>query len=240
MIRWLVQTVADHPDLAENRPPSGLLTRAELTRYAAFLSPRRRRDWLLGRWTAKRLIQAHIAATDGFTPTLDSFSITYLPSGAPAIEQVPLALAISHSHGYAFCALSKNHLGHVQIGSDIELVESQPVDFIEEFFTPAEAAHVNAAPPVLRDVLITTTWSVKEATLKASHLGLRVDPRSVECIVPHARPRHWMPLRVTIQCEARAQSGTVGPLRVWWRVIDNRLRPGTTFVLTLAAYGATL
>src|SRR4051812_27323042 len=115
MIRWLVQTTVDDPDLAAGRPAAGLLTSAEWEQYGRSLSPRRRRDWLLGRWTAKRLIQTHVAATDGFSPPFDSFSIENEAGGAPYVtsrypalrghckdERVPLALTISHSHGYAF------------------------------------------------------------------------------------------------------------------------------------------
>lgn len=250
MIRWLIQTSVDHPDLSAGRPPVGLLTPGEARQYSSYLSPRRRRDWLLGRWTAKRLVQRHLATTVGFCPTLDSFCIEAGADGAPILTsqhpalchagRVPLALSISHSSGYACCALGDDSTGRVRLGVDIELVEPRHATFAEEFFTRTEQASVNAAPPRLRDLLTTAIWSAKEAVLKATHLGLRADPRSVECGLRLGNSRHWTPFQVQMQPAIHAQAGTVGPLAVWWRILDNRLLPGTTFVLTLAAYGIRL
>ena len=253
MIRWHIQSVLDHPWLAAGRPPQGLLTVAETARYASYISPQRRRDWLLGRWTAKQLIQLHVAATCGFSPALASFSIEQEPSGVPFAAsldptlygsgkhgRLPVSLSISHSRGYAFCALSDDPMAHVRVGADIEVVEPQPADFGDKFFTPAEQANIQAAPVNNRVLLTIATWSVKEAVLKASTLGMRATPQSVECKIRTGRPRHWTPLTVTLQPTTRQASGAVGPLRAWWRVIDNRLLPGTSLVLTLAAFGATL
>ena len=252
MIRWLVQTSVDHPDLAAGRPPAGLLAPQEVAEYETYLSPRRRRDWLLGRWTGKRLVQTQFAATSGFRPALDSFTIAYEPSGAPYIAgsqptlcatsdngRVPLSLSISHSNGYAFCATSHD-MGQVQIGVDIELIEPRPHNFVHDFFTEAEQANLYAAPCELRDAVMTATWSIKEAALKAAQIGLRTDPREVQCLLRPDRPRSWTRVRVHLQPALRGQVVAPGPLRAWWRIVDNRLRPGTHFVLTIAAFGTTL
>jgi 4'-phosphopantetheinyl transferase len=253
MIRWLVQCVADHPQLSAGRPPAGLLASAEMAQYEKLLSPRRRRDWLLGRWTAKHLANRHIALTQGFSPALDSLIIDYDASDAPYITSdhpalrdasntgaLPLALSISHSSGYAFCGLcEKQHKG-VTLGVDIELVEKRPQSFVDEFLTAREQAKIQAVPPDARDLLTTAIWSVKEATLKATHLALRADPSYVECEIRPIMTRHWTPLHVRLNAVLRSEAGIDGPLRVWWRVIDNRLLPGTRFVLSLAAFHAAL
>lgn len=253
MIRWLIQTTADHPALSSGQPPPNLLTPTEMAQYHAYISPIRRRDWLLGRWTTKELAQTEVAATQGFSPPLDAISIAYDANGAPYLtsshpalkpqghsQQLPFALSISHSHGYAFCALCKNHTGHIRLGADIEMIQARTPAFAQEFFTPAEQANIQAAPPHLYDQLVTATWSAKEALLKATHIGLRTEPTSVECIIAPNTPRHWTPLRASITPALRAQVAPFAPLRVWWRVIDNKLRPGTHFVLTIAASGITL
>lgn len=253
MIRWLVQTVVDHPDLTATRPPAGLLTPVEREHFEGYLSPRRRRDWLLGRWTAKRLVQTHVAATDGFSPGLNTFTIENEVNGAPFVAsynssvwrgysdgRLPLVLAISHSHGYAFCAICSDDSGEVRLGVDIELVEHRQGGFVEEFFTIPEQKILDTTNPDRRDFLITATWSIKEAVLKATHLGLRADLRSVECVVHSVPFSHWTPRRVIIQSGVRAESGVDGPLTAWYRVIENRLRPGNWFVLTIAAYNALL
>lgn len=268
MIRWLIQSVADNPDLTAGRPPVGLLTPAELEQFSGFLNPQRRRDWLLGRWTAKRLVQTHIAATDGFHSALDTFAIEQEPNGAPYVKEVssslgesgeplpnppqvgegfsfphfangrmPIALSISHSHGYAFCALCAAGTTNTRLGVDIELVEARPENFVQEFFTAREQVNTGAGR---LDLLTTVTWSGKEAVLKAAHLGLRIDPRRVQCLPRPGCPRHWTRLSVEARLAASLQQEEMGPLRAWWRVVENRLRPGKSFVLVIAAYGASL
>lgn len=240
MIHWLIQTVVDHPDLSALRPPPGLLTRTEAAHYATLHNPQRRRDWLLGRWTAKHLGQQAVRATQGYTPALDSFHISYDALGAPYIQMrdTRLPVAISHSHGYAFCALAADTTRPTRIGVDIELVEPRPADFAQTFLTATEQARLTAALPEERDRLTTALWSAKEAIFKARGHGLTVDPRQVECTLYPARPRHWTRLRADLNPTLRAAMPC--PLRVWWRVIDNRLRPDTHFVLTIAAYGLAL
>lgn len=278
MIRWLVQSVVDHPDLAAGRPPAGLLSPAELERYAGYLNPKRRRDWLLGRWTAKRLIQAHYAAAERFHPALDSFTVTQDSDGAPyvvscnpalsssALEddapaRLPLALSISHSHGSAFCAVCCTNAHPINLGADLELVEPRGAGFVHDYFTAEERHALAGAPPGLADLLVTATWSAKESVLKALRLGLRVDTRTVQCMVPPAQPRMWStfsidlcgavqpvhaettPAEAAYAATAHAEppyAGMPHGFTGWWRVVDNRLRPGTQFVLTLVAQGCTL
>ena len=85
MIHWLIQSSADHPDLARGIAPAGLLSGAEQTRLAALKTEKRRRDWLLGRWTAKRLIQTYVERQTGLRPPLDAVVIEAEPSGAPRV-----------------------------------------------------------------------------------------------------------------------------------------------------------
>jgi 4'-phosphopantetheinyl transferase len=261
MIRWLLQTSVDHPDLAAGHAPVGLLTPAEAGQYQSYLSPNRRRDWLLGRWTAKQLVQKHIAMLHGFHPALDSFAVAQEGNGAPYIAghhpalrpasnralnsaddptRLPLVLSLSHSHGYAFAALCSDASGQTRVGADIEVVASQPEGFAANFFTASEQEKINAAPLSMQPRLTTATWSAKEAVLKATHLGLRAASTSVECCIAPGRPRHWSKMQVTLDPAVRDQAGVVGPLAVWWRVIDNHLLPGAEFVLTLAAFGVEL
>ena len=290
MIRWLTQSVADHPDLTAGRPPDGLLTPAELAHYNGYYSPRRRRDWLLGRWTAKRLIQRHMAATSGFQPPLDSFTIAQDPSGAPYVAsehpalaaqfchaRMPISISISHSHGYAFCAVTDHQPADYQqknqqqishawaaahLGADIELIDRRNPTFADDFFTRDEQFALQSVPSHQRAMMNTATWSAKEAVLKAIHLGLRADPHQVQCLLRADQPRMWTPFLIEMNhslhtmpsangtSDTDARHGTNGTSCVnaprshafcgWWRLIDNRLRPGSYFVLTLAAQGVTL
>jgi 4'-phosphopantetheinyl transferase len=260
MIRWLVQTIVDHPALATGRPPPGLLSPAELEQYDGYLNLNRRRDWLLGRWTAKRLIQRHYGAVAGFHPPLTSFILAQEPDGAPygvssdwalvgaqpiggeGVARLPLVISISHGHGYAFCALCGAEARTIApcLGADIELVERRAPSFLPDFFTGEEQSVLAAAPQPLADQMVTATWSAKESVLKALRCGLRVDTRLVQCMLTPDRPSMWTPFHIDLCAqllpEGRPHRGFTG----WWRVLDNRLRPGNSFVLTLVAQGCTL
>ena len=83
MIHWLVQCLNDDAALAAGRPPDGLLNGEEYRRLARYTNLKRRTDWLLGRWTAKRLLQAYMAGMAGATPALDALLVDNEESGAP-------------------------------------------------------------------------------------------------------------------------------------------------------------
>ncbi|HXF63319.1 MAG TPA: 4'-phosphopantetheinyl transferase superfamily protein [Caldilineaceae bacterium] len=260
MIRWSVQSVVDHPDLSAGRPPAGLLNPDERHVYAGLLNPQRRRDWLLGRWTAKRLVQAHLAAAAGFFPILAGFTISQDIHGAPVAishdaalldvlslgagsrpaggqaTRLPLLLSISHSHGYACCAVCDAVAGIAGLGIDLEPVERREARFRTDFFSEQEQHALAALPAEQQDRLISAGWSAKEAALKALGLGLRVDPRQVQCFLTPGEPCTWTPFRIEPCGEwPPARAGRPAGFAGWWRLMDNRLRPGEAFVLTLVA-----
>lgn len=224
MITWLVQTEEDLPAL----PPAAWLSPPEQERLARLQVEKRRREWLLGRWTAKRLLQAHLGGPVA-GPALDALAIiaasdgapelvTELPSGGPVGG--PLRLAISHSHGRAFCAVAEG----IAVGADIERVAPRHPCFAHDYFTAAEQSTVATAVAEVRDTLVTAIWSAKEAALKALRLGLTVDTRHVVCEpMPTSAPDAWATVR--IHCDPILKAP---PLCGWWRVSDG-------YVLTLAA-----
>jgi 4'-phosphopantetheinyl transferase len=171
---------------------NGLLHPLELARFERFRVPKRRQDWLLGRWTAKLLVQQYLAATGpGPTRSLDQIVIPAAADGAPyvmlatsggtAAPPLPLSLSISHSGGWAFCALCDEPW--VAAGADIERIEPRESSFVDMFFAPSEAEQVRVAAPADRDTVVTALWSAKEAVLKALRVGLRVDTRGIVCNV---------------------------------------------------------
>jgi 4'-phosphopantetheinyl transferase len=83
MIHWLVQSLADHPDLERGTPPPGLLSPAESARLAELRVAKRRRDWLLGRWTAKHLLQSTLSEELGVRLPLNAYTIETDTTGAP-------------------------------------------------------------------------------------------------------------------------------------------------------------
>jgi len=222
MITWLTQTERDLPAL----PPAAWLSLPEQERLAALRVEKRRREWLLGRWTARRLIQRHLAGA-GLACGPRDLEILAAPSGAPTISARRPALqaaldgwhlTISHSQGRALCALARTPA----IGADIEQVAPRHPAFAGDYFTPAERAALAAAPPQRRDLLMTAIWSAKESALKALRLGLNVDTRRVECHIAPSSSGAWA--AITLSCDPILEAP---PLRGWWRVSEG-------YVLTLA------
>ncbi len=222
MIHWLVESASD---LAEK--PEWFLSRAEQAKYATFHAAKRREEWLLGRWTAKRLLQAALLQTTNELLALDALEIFNDADGAPfaSCNALPAAwnLSLSHSHAHAFCAVSET-----RVGADLEFIEPRAENFVGDYFTANESARVNAASDAARAVLVTAIWSAKEAALKALHKGLSVDTRAVEIsIAPLERaPEHWTPFAIAVRRDTFGR--TAPPLRGWWRGWG-------AFVLTLAA-----
>lgn len=227
MIYWLIQTLADHPALARAEAPEGLLSDVEMARLQSFTREKRRRDWLLGRWTAKHLAAHYIELVTGQRPKLSDIVIATDPDGAPCFRSRngyafinKLAISISHSHGRAFCALTTTP-GYAS-GADIEYVEPRDPGFITDFFTDSEIARVMHAPPSVQPLLTTVIWSAKEAALKSLRCGLTVDTRQIACLPDEPAADGWAPVAVTCRSQLKAAIH-----RGWWRQIDG-------FVLTLA------
>ncbi|HQR68421.1 MAG TPA: 4'-phosphopantetheinyl transferase superfamily protein, partial [Thermoanaerobaculia bacterium] len=68
----------------------------------------------------------------------------------------------------------------LRVGVDIERIAPRSPGLVRDFFDPEEAAAWEAlAKGPARDAFATAVWSAKESVLKALHLGLTVDTRSV-------------------------------------------------------------
>lgn len=247
MIRWLVESLDVHPALMQGEAPVGLLAATELAELDAFKVRKRRQDWLLGRWTAKHLVQAHLTETTGHPLSLEQLTIKHEPDGAPYVtlhnvtpeHPLPVSLSISHSNGYAFCALYDAQLDEhleptaraaasksISIGADIEHIEPRERSFITDFFTLREISAVEQMPAAQQAALVTAIWSAKEAVVKALRVGLRVDTRAIECQftpLPNevVSSNDWTPFGI------HTDETTLGQFTGWWRTVDN-------FVLTLA------
>ncbi len=232
MIHWLVQTTQNHPALMQGVPPQGLLAPVEADKYASLKTEKRRRDWLLGRWTAKHLVQ-QVLNEHGRPVSLDQVAIRNRETGEPYLQllsdfdsrEFPFTISISHSANHAVCAVTERPFW--PIGIDLEKIEPRGESFVQDYFTQDEQQLVNQATTEVRNTLITAMWSAKEAALKALHLGLQADTRAVNCLIqPEGkRPLTWTPF--TIQLDT-AKLGQPPMLSGWWRTIDD-------FVLTVAA-----
>jgi 4'-phosphopantetheinyl transferase len=133
--------------------------------------PKRRADWRLGRFTAKRAV-AHWLDID-----LSTVGVVAGDDGAPnAISAdgraLPVAISITHREGVGVCAVAD---APGAIGCDLELVEQRPAVFASDWFVAAERARADAGGPRVATVV----WAAKEAAMKARHDGLRVPTHRV-------------------------------------------------------------
>ena len=210
----------------------GFLSPSELQKYSTFRFPKRRDEWLLGRWTAKTLVHS-LPAYQHYS--LDQIEIRNTPEGAPYLQLPDRAapaecLTISHSGNLALCALATGL--DLQVGTDLEKIEARTETFILDYFTPAERQLVEKYPAETRAMVVTLIWSAKESMLKALGVGLRRDTRMVEVhgldgLLPAGNDHgKWQKIQIGEQpASERAWAA-------WWQRRD-------PFVLTLAGFAAT-
>ena len=181
MCYWLEQSEADLP------AGNDWLSASEVERLNAMRFPKRRADWRLGRWTAKRAVSAYLNML-GDHQALPNIEIRPAASGAPeafiADRPASAAISLSHCNGNALCAVAPFGTA---LGCDLELVEPRSDAFVADYFTAEEQELVAQASAADRSFFSTLLWSAKESALKALHEGLRLDTRSVTVSLPDSR-----------------------------------------------------
>ena len=99
MIYWLICPADECPGIDKGALPPDFLSASERETYARLTFPKRRREWLLGRWTAKHLLQLSQEAYRALP--LDAISVGNDSDGAPYLsleEEGRLEMSLSISH----------------------------------------------------------------------------------------------------------------------------------------------
>lgn len=200
---WLTQTLADVP---EN---DGWLSVGEKARLERLRFPKRRNEWRLGRWTAKRTVRACCLED---APAWASLEIRSAEDGAPEVfwdgGLLDVSISISHRGDKGFCVVSP---GRPALGCDLEQIEAREEGFAEDYFTPDERDFLKRVPDPERFLAVNLLWSAKETMLKALREGLRRDTRSVAARVDGGlRGRGWG--RWTGHCLVSGRT-----FHGWWR-----------------------
>lgn len=210
VVRWLMRSQRDVPD------DDAWLSNAERRVQQTLRFEARRRDWRLGRWTAKdALRRSRDSALAELPPEV--VSILADEDGAPTVlrdgVRQACSLSISHRDGWALAVVGDPE---VRLGCDLEIVEPRSRAFVEDYFTAGERHRIDLAGPEAHDRLANLVWSAKESAVKALRTGLRVDTRTADV---HLELRDeesgWRPLRV---CRAGEPA-----LEGWWREDGRRL-----------------
>ncbi|EFO81651.1 phosphopantetheinyl transferase-like protein [Oscillochloris trichoides DG-6] len=206
MFTWLITQRSAMP------APEHFLAPAEQAVYAQFTHAKRQAEWLHGRWTAKRLVHA----TCGADLPLTAIMVLSDADGAPYLTATDLNLqptldsmqiSLSHSGDYAACGL---RVGATRLGIDLEQIAPRGATFAQTYYTRAELDLLTNTPPDLYDTLATAIWSAKEATLKVTRHGLRVDTRSVTCLPSMPNHPAWASITISTALSPVALHG-------WWR-----------------------
>ncbi len=172
---------------------------------------RRKVDWRLGRWTAKKLL----------LPTLNKSHIIKDPSeieiiaaedSAPEVfiykKPAPVTISISHSGEIGFCAVNINNS---PVGCDLEFVDSRSDSFISDYFTVREQEWMNQVSKGERPLVSTLIWSAKESALKALRMGLNIDTQCVQVdLTQDPGTENWHPMSVEYTESSKVFHG-------WWR-----------------------
>ena len=168
---WLTQTLAEVPENDD------WLSSGETARLSRMRFPKRRDDWRLGRWTAKKAV---CSCCPEDVPGVTSLEIRSAEDGAPEVfwsgRLLNVSISISHSQGRGFCVVCP---GSLALGCDLEFIEPREEQFAEDYFTPGERDFLIRVPDSERVPVLNLLWSAKETMLKALRQGLRRDTRSV-------------------------------------------------------------
>jgi 4'-phosphopantetheinyl transferase len=230
-VYWLEQT--------EENVPAGndWLGASETICLNGMRFAKRRTDWRLGRWTAKRAVASWLNLP-AHPQALAKIEIRPAPSGAPeafvANTPAPVTISLSHRAGTAMCAVAASG---VKLGCDLEIIEPRSEAFVADYFATEEQALVARASPAGRSQISALLWSGKESAMKALREGLRLDTR---CVIVSPSDRSfdfagWS--RLQVQCTG----GQV--FHGWWQNTDRILRtvvadppPNAPISLKIPAY----
>lgn len=172
-VYWLDQREKDMP------AANDWLSASEEARLNSMRFAKRRADWRLGRWTAKRALAACLNIPS-HPQALKDIEIQPALSGAPeaffANKPLPVSVSLSHRSNVAACAVT---LSGAALGCDLEAIEPRSDAFVEDYFTAEEQALVRGVTAADQPWLLALLWSAKESALKALRAGLRLDTRRV-------------------------------------------------------------
>jgi 4'-phosphopantetheinyl transferase len=227
-VYWFEQTTANVPG------GEAWLSPSEANHLRTMRFPKRRADWLLGRWTAKNAV-ALFLDIPAEPQALTDVEIHTALSGAPEVffgnEPAGVAISLSHRAGVAACALAPYG---ALLGCDLEIVEPHGDTFAADYFTAEEQALLTEAPMPDRLRLLALHWSGKESALKAMREGLRRDTRSVIVSFPGNENWEYSAQLAFASAPTSSQLNGWSPMQVrhtsgqifhgWWRQTADLLR----------------
>lgn len=158
-------------DLTSLPPADGILSERERSYFEKLRFPKRRTEWLGGRFALKKAICGLLPIS-----RLDLIEVLPTEGGKPCLsvkgEKSSLAFSISHSHGFAVAAVSQDD---DYIGIDLEKIEHRIEAWAQDFFHPSELS-------AREDKALTALWTQKEALVKLLGKGLCLNSYDVRFV----------------------------------------------------------
>jgi len=177
--------------LRDAGPPQDWLSVSEHQRLAGITSPRRRDQFIAGRW----LVRLSLVALCGGVPR--DWAVSAQPDAAPQVEGGPL-IALAHSGEFVACALADH-----AIGIDIEDHARRELDVaaLSELSLNDREQRVMSQAPAgnARRAVFLAHWTLKEAWIKAT--GDKPDLTSIDAARAgenEANARVWQTARYTL------------------------------------------
>jgi phosphopantetheinyl transferase len=176
---WVLVTPEEAAEAYE-LPRDGWLAPAEQAVLNALTVEGRRREWCAGRLAVKRAVQRWRVESGAPPSSLAQVMVTQDERGAPyaslpATAAGP-AVSIAHSDGYGFAAAVAPGAG-VRVGVDVERLRDVHPRLLARMLGPDERGCTTVQPPEAEPLDGVTLWTLKEATVKALGLGLRLPMR---------------------------------------------------------------
>ncbi len=166
----------------------GVFSEVERTIINKYENPKKRIQWMAGRYAGKMATKKFFAKgdnTDIANIDVAKISIKNGLNSAPFIEEYPqLNISISHSYPYCLTLVSRNRIG-VDIENTISLFEPM----LKLYYTINEINEINKLSQLNNnndkseaDFLATLYWTRKEAISKLQKVGMNMDFSKIDTV----------------------------------------------------------
>lgn len=147
----------------KDEPRIESLSEKELKIYSKFTSRKRQHEFIAGRIACKKAFFKLTRGEKDYFENFSSVSILNNEKGAPFIENSDLYVTLSHSHGIAVAAVSKQ-----AVGMDIEQINPRRISALKKMSSKIESTFQDVSS-------LTVLWTLKESLGKALQTGIVKD-----------------------------------------------------------------
>lgn len=154
---------------------SEILSPREMEIYNNYTLPKKRLEWLAGRWTAK-IALSHYKKWNNADTFYKEIDVLRGKNCEPYFLQYGnIALSISHCYPYCIAVV-----GEQDLGIDIEKVFMPEEALINFFYNSNEASALKTAKDTSKTATI--YWTRKEAVSKFLKLGMKLDFQKIDTV----------------------------------------------------------